>query len=223
MVDQQALPKAVHVLSVGPFGQAVSRYIRATRADVTETTVSKDLSAPEMWPVARIRVIVAWRPVPDLCELADQSSHQCRVPFIPVVLDSPTLRIGPVVVPGHGSCWACWSKRSRQRSPWSNQKSVLVRHYASHPEEGPHGYLESFAALAAARICPLIEAVDSASNLGGYIWQIDVITRKITTRTVIGIHDCPRCGTHRPPSSRCFEGMRRELEYLWTLKEPTQG
>jgi bacteriocin biosynthesis cyclodehydratase domain-containing protein len=133
-----------------------------------------------------------------------------------LVLDSAVLRLGPIVAPGGGGCWNCWARRSRQHAAWPNEQSALAQHYASQPDSGPKGFLEPFAMMGAARIGYAIEALDSSTPIGGYVWQIDLITRKVTTSTVVGIHDCRRCGLHRPAATRSFAEMQQTLAYLWT-------
>jgi len=60
-----------------------------------------------------------------------------------------------------------------------------------------------------------VEALDAGEALPGQVWQIDMINRKITTSTVVGVHDCPRCGLHRPGPTRSHAEMQQALAYLW--------
>jgi bacteriocin biosynthesis cyclodehydratase domain-containing protein len=206
----------VHLLSVGTFGQAATTYLRGLRADIVETVVSNDVvPLPELWPSARAMFIVAWRPVPHLCELLDDLSYTWQRPFVPVILDSTILRLGPVVIPGRGSCWGCWAQRFKQHAERPAEQAALWLYYASHVDSGPRGYLEPFALMAASRMAQVIDAIDSSTAPAGSTWEIDMMTRVITTGTVVGVHDCPRCGLHRTPSTRSFAVMREELAYLW--------
>ncbi|MGH9898091.1 MAG: TOMM precursor leader peptide-binding protein [Pyrinomonadaceae bacterium] len=218
MKEEQVEP--VHLLSVGTFGRVVADYLRMFREDISETAAEdyKLLLSEtrKTWPIARITVIAAWRPVLELCELLDDFSHEWQRPFVPLVLDAKALRLGPVVIPGRGSCWHCWSRRLNQHSAWTNAEAALLQHYKSNPDSGPRGYLEPFAMMAATRIAHIIDALDSSQAMPGHIWQIDMMTREITTSTVVGIHDCPRCGLHRPAPTRSFAEMQSELAYLWT-------
>lgn len=209
--------KPVHVLSVGPFGQAVARYLTTLRHDVSETVVINNvLPLPETWPVSRMRLLVSWRPVPSLCQLLEETTFSSCRPFLPLMLDSTAMRIGPVVVPGSGCCWSCWVKRWRQHSEWPEAHSALLGYYASHPDNGPAGFLESFALIGAARLTEIIEEIDSSEVQGGSMWQINLLTREIVTGVAIGFHDCPRCGLRREAAKRSYSGLQRELAYLWT-------
>jgi bacteriocin biosynthesis cyclodehydratase domain-containing protein len=207
--------KPLHVLSVGAFGQAVSRYLK----DIVETVVTeRQLPMPEVWPASRMLLLASWRPVPTLCELLGDLSFEWVLPFIPLILDSTSMRLGPVILPGAGSCWRCWLQRNKQHAQWPKEQLALLEHYATHAEAGPRGYLEAFAMMAAARLKWTISQLNSGSPMGGYIWKIDMVTREITASTVIGVHGCPQCGVQRPTITRSVDDMIRQLGYLWEEK-----
>ena len=219
------MKEPVHILSVGAFGRTVARRLRAVRPDVLETVVDYGAAAarPEEWPDARVNMIATWRPSVDFCELLDQICYESQRPFIPLVLNSTVLCLGPVVVPGQGSCWGCWSRRLRQHTSGLSQMVTVWHYYATHPEAGPEGYLEPFAAIGAARLSETVEELDSSAEVGGHVWQVDLMTREITTSTVVGVHGCPRCGLHRPPETRTFAEMQRALAYLWQDDDEKYG
>jgi bacteriocin biosynthesis cyclodehydratase domain-containing protein len=209
--------KPALLLSLGPFGSAVARQLKTLRRDFVGITVAGSaFPTDSRWTTARMYIVASWRPVADLCESITNLSCQQERPFVPLVMDSAMLRLGPVFIPGQGGCWDCWTRRSRQHSPSREEHSALADHYATHPDDGPQGYLEPFALIGAARISAVMDAADSLFSMGGYLWQIDLMTRIITTGKVVGIHDCPRCGLHRPPTTRTFSEMRGALAHLWT-------
>lgn len=209
-------PDRIHILSAGAFGHAVASHLASIRADVSETVVAGNVvPLPETWPPSRMNVLASWRPAPALCELLEQEAFSRTLPFIPLMLDSTALRLGPVVLPGEGCCWMCWAKRWKHHAEWPEAHAALMAHYGATPEAGPKGYLEPFALLAAARLSELIEDVDSLKASGGYIWQIDMMTREITTSIALGFHNCPRCGLHRDATQRSYATLRQDLAYLW--------
>lgn len=221
MTELTPLPNPLHVLSVGPFGRKVASYLAALRSDITDTTVVDGIvPLPSTWPSARLMILVSWRPVPDLCELLNQLSHEWQRPFLPVIQDLTAIRLGPLVLPGRGSCWNCWVTRWRQHSGWTKERASLWRYYAEHPSAGPLGYLEPFALITAARIAQTVAAFDSSTATPGHIWQIDMMTRQVATSTVVGVHDCPLCGLGRSKTTRSFAAMHKELEYLWSEELP---
>jgi bacteriocin biosynthesis cyclodehydratase domain-containing protein len=219
MANQSDHYQPVSILSVGPFGRCVAYYLRTFHKDLRETVIVGDsLPDPETWSRSRVNVIVSGRPIPHLCELLDRFSFEHRQPFIPVVVDSGFLRVGPIVISGE-SCWSCWARRLRQHSDWPLEHSALTQHYSTHLDDGPRGYLEPFALIAAAQIAKNVRALDRSAGLPGYVWQIDIIRRNITTSRVVGIHDCVRCGLHREASTRNYLDMRAALNYLWIGSE----
>ena len=216
MTQERTSGNPVHVLSVGAFGQAVAQYLRTFQPDILQTTlVNGELPGSDVDQGGRITVVAAWRPVPNICEFFDGLSHRWRRPFVSLILDSNVLRLGPIVVPGLGGCWNCWHKRFLQHAPWPNEQSEMLRFYASNAEIGPAGYLEPFAMIGATRVSHFIDALDSSTATPGQVWQMDIMTREIRTTTVIGVHNCPRCGLHRPLPTSTFSEMQAELAHLW--------
>jgi bacteriocin biosynthesis cyclodehydratase domain-containing protein len=216
----QRLP--VHIISVGPFGRAVAQNLRGCLAEVQETEVGLEELLPRSAVLgARVNIVAAWRPVPQLCEVVDQLSHEMQKPFVPLVVDATLLQIGPVVIPRQGSCWQCWMRRSAQPSPLPKERLIVQQYYLTHPDAGPKGYLEPFALLGALRIKQIVEGIDSSDVTPGSVWQFDMITRQITRSIVTGIHNCPRCGLHREAPARTFAQMKQDLAYLW--KQTAKG
>jgi bacteriocin biosynthesis cyclodehydratase domain-containing protein len=210
-------PLPVHLLTLGAFGRAVARYLGTLRSDVKETPVSDNtIPIPEMWPISRVTAITSWRPAPTLCKLLEELSYDWQRPFVPLFQSSTALRLGPVVVPGQGPCWTCWTQRFRQHAEWPEAEAVILDHYAQHGEAGPHGFLEPFAMMAAERLSSIIDQLSSSIPIAGNIWQIDMLTRDISVSRVVGVHDCSRCGLHRAAATRTVAPMRAELEYLWS-------
>ena len=122
MPDATTTLPLAHVLSIGGFGRAVAQHLKSLRRDVVETTISGDvLPLPEVWPRAKALVVASWRPAPNIFELAEDLSYRWRLPFVPAFVEGNWLRVGPLVVPGHGSCWSCWVGlpllRMRRASP----------------------------------------------------------------------------------------------------------
>lgn len=219
MIQQEVALNPVHVLSAGPFGRAVARHLHSLRGDLAHTDVADNLvPLPSTWPAARIRVLVTWRPAAGLCELLNQFSYETQRSFIPVMQDLTAIRVGPIVMPGNGPCWHCWITRWRQHSGWVKERMALTQYYSSHPQDGPRGYLEPLAAMAAIRLDEVIAAVDAETAVPGYIWQIDVLTGEINAGIVVGVHDCRWCGLSKPKETRAVAELRQELRDLWWLE-----
>jgi bacteriocin biosynthesis cyclodehydratase domain-containing protein len=219
MVQKPEEAAPVHILSAGPFGQSVTQYLKNLWPNTVETVLTGNEPRPSTtWHMADVRILVAGRPMPKLCEWLDGVSHQSGRPCFPVVLDSTALRLGPVVVPGKGGCWRCWILRSAQQADWSEERSALHEYYSSNAATGPRGYLEPFAMIAASQIAQTLRALATSSEAAGYIWQMDLLTGRISTSTLVGIHNCPQCGLHRPALMRSVAEMRDALAGLWNNK-----
>ena len=208
------MKSALHLLTVGPFGKAVAQHLR-TLAEFRETSVTDTAMVNQVWSMADINVVVAWRPVPTLCAVLDDLSFQRRTPFLPLILEGRVLTAGPFVVPGAGSCWHCWDLRCQQHADWPLEREALSNYYASHPEAGPNGYLEPFAMMGAARIHEAVTLFEQGRGIPGEICQIDMLSLAITQTVPPGVNDCPRCGLHRPPATRGFSDLQNRLAYLW--------
>jgi bacteriocin biosynthesis cyclodehydratase domain-containing protein len=205
----------VEILTVGVFGRAVAEYLIALRRDVHETRADGADRPFDARGAARIRLLAAWRPVPAICELLDHRSHASQRPFVPLIAESTVLRLGPIVVPGRGACWSCWMRRRRQHAEWPDELMAVLRHYADSDRAGPEGYLEPFAMIGAMQLAQTIEAIDASAPVAGRVCELDMLTRNIAVSTVVGVHDCPRCGLHRSPLTRSVAEMAQQLEHIW--------
>lgn len=160
-------------------------------------------------------IVIAGRPAPGICTLMEQHSTSRRIPFVPITIERSALRVGPVSIPGQPGCWSCWLKRTLQHAEHPKQEHYLRQFYDSHPHEGPSGYLEPFALMAGARLCQVLQSLASGQVVGGEAWQVDLMTRIISTFRVQAVHGCPRCGLKRETEGRTYSEMRHELAYLW--------
>jgi bacteriocin biosynthesis cyclodehydratase domain-containing protein len=146
----------------------------------------------------------------------DKLSREDDRPFVPLIADSPVLRLGPIIIPGTSGCWECWQLRSRQHATSPKEQSALWKFYDVNPQSGPGGYLEPFAMLGAAQIARAIHSCSSPQRAAGHIWQIDLFTRDVSTSRMVAVNDCPRCGMKRPVETRTYLEAQRQLAFLWT-------
>ncbi len=209
------MPKEdIQVLTLGKFADAVYEYLRELCPGVAQTRID-DMRLPAELG-GRIWVVVTWRPAPSICSALNERSHVSGRPFVPVIVDNTSLQLGPVVLPHRGACWECWARRSNQHSPWPGARDALFKYYDANAQAGPPGYLEPLATVAAAKTAAIVEAVDSGSARGGYIWQMDIITRAVATSTVVGVHGCNQCGLGRSTDERTCSSMRDDLGWLFS-------
>jgi bacteriocin biosynthesis cyclodehydratase domain-containing protein len=210
---------AVHILSVGAFGQAVAGALKRLVAGVYETRVDGGhLTYPALWPTAQVHLLATWRPMPRLSRACDEMSHAWRAPFIEAVLETPNLRVGPVVVPGVGACHACAERRALQHSPRPIEHIALREFYDANPQQGPQGFLPGFPEIAAVRLAQFMRQIRSEpAAVAGRVWRMNTIHRETVSSMVVGVHECPRCGLKRDESTRSFAALHREVTDLLTL------
>jgi bacteriocin biosynthesis cyclodehydratase domain-containing protein len=210
---------------VGDFAKAVGEHLQLLCPNIS-LRVSETAGRATVKPLTAdgINVLISWRPVPDICAQLDDLSFKCNKPFIPLIIDSTLLCVGPVVIPGCSSCWHCWIARIKQHTHSSREEhATLLEYYQSNSWAGPHGYLRPIAIVGAARLAQLLEEIDSSRCTPGHLWQLDMLTRRVTTSTVVGVHDCPRCGLHRSSSTRTFHDLRSALSYIWRAEDGIAG
>jgi bacteriocin biosynthesis cyclodehydratase domain-containing protein len=213
--SQSSQLNLVRIVTAGTFGKAVARSLAALGGNVQEQeSPGTEIPAPDAWPAADIYIAAAWRPVSRLCQSLSEHAFQTRTPFIPLIVDSSILRVGPVIVPGKSGCWRCWQLRSQQHAALPREQAELLRFYENNPHAGPGGYLEPFAAMGAARIASVIQSQSHLQELAGHIWQIHLFTKEVSTSFLIGIDGCAWCGLGRPFESRTYAGIQEELAFL---------
>jgi bacteriocin biosynthesis cyclodehydratase domain-containing protein len=206
--------KKVSLISVGDFGKSVASHLNSFFPQLGEAS-DNNIPDRDSEPAPDLCILVSWRPVPALCDSLDCFAFTRRRPFIPLIVDSSVLCLGPVIVPGLSGCWRCWEQRMLQHSKASSHRAVLQRSYDSQPEAGPAGYLESFALLGAARIAELLGSRDAIENAAGQIWRMDLFSTEISMGQLIGVDNCDRCGLGRNLRDRTYAELRENLSFLW--------
>jgi bacteriocin biosynthesis cyclodehydratase domain-containing protein len=196
----------VHLIATGDFGVAVAERLQASRPELTITspgTSAVPLTASSAWPSAALRVLLAWREAPRLAETLDARSADWRTPWLPVVMEHPRLRVGPVVVPGAGACYRCFLRRRQQHEPDTAVTAALHAHYDAEPTAGPRGYLPHHVTLAAALAEAALTRFDDGTLAGqaGLVRHYHLLEHQVSSAHVTGLHGCPRCRRHDPAVS----------------------
>jgi bacteriocin biosynthesis cyclodehydratase domain-containing protein len=207
----------LQVVWVGPFGKAVADDLAALQPNCYVRSPSEPLTA------SQLLLLAAWRPVSALCKRLNLLSHDWRIPFIPLIAESATLRLGPVVIPGAGACWECFVTRYAQHDRHTEERSALWRYYDAHPDDGPKGYLRPLAMMAAVRLSQVIDAVESGGLSGGYMWSLNIPRRQSLSSTVVPVHGCACRVAPTDSESRRFAEMRDSLKCLWTPEHSSRN
>jgi bacteriocin biosynthesis cyclodehydratase domain-containing protein len=215
MNDEIATENVVRLFCAGKFGEAVQQHLRRYRDDLLCASAASSSALSDDLPPAKALALAAWRPDSKLCASLDRIAHHTGSPFLPLTIELNKVRVGPLVMPGRGCCWPCWEWRMQQNFRWRSARHALLKFYETHPESGPEGYLETVAAMAAAKMAQVIAEIENDRARAGLVWQLDLITRQMETYQAIGRHDCSTCGLHRPPQTRSVDLISQELEWLW--------
>jgi bacteriocin biosynthesis cyclodehydratase domain-containing protein len=186
------------VAAVGPFGERTAEHLTKAVPGARLVAASDIVNA---FAVARDAVVIAlWRPEPGLCELADEVAHRYATPWLPVTMDHPVIRVGPLVLPGCGPCFRCYQRRRQQHDTQPAASAALIAAYAANAAEGPAGYLPHHARIAAGMVSEMLRGIAGGGerrvhgHVPGSVTTIRLFGRGITTNLVVQCHDCLRCG-----------------------------
>jgi len=215
--------RSIYVIGVGPFGIDVAQRITDDLAGSSMLALQAEepLDSAAL-PTANLYLLATWRPVPRLAAALGSCAALWRVPWLPIILDGPTLRVGPGVAPGSAGCLDCAERRLRQHSGTADVTAALRAHYLTRPDEGPTGYLSTMATLAAATGAELaLELLSEPSTAAGRLFQFGTTSQRSSSSQVVGIHGCPRCGLGRPERDRSWRELSDELEDLLPAPAPS--
>ena len=199
----------VHLIPVGQFGREVA--VQVAQSFDAHISPEQDAGIPSSWPQAAIQVIVSWREVPWLFSLADKMAHSLDRPWMPVTLDSKSLRVGPLIAPHHSGCYPCFIKRQRQHSRLSPTDLELFNHYDANPESGIFGHLPSHVRIASSLISSSVQALlgqsqegqvpDSSALRVGELTRVGLTGLNVSRGRLIGVHGCPTCSPDNPDNT----------------------
>lgn len=194
------MSESVTVLGLGEFGGHVAALLR----DNARWPVALAGSVADAIEQGSGAAIVAmWRPYPAACEEADALAVHHQRPWLPVVMDHPNVRVGPVVVPGQGACFGCFTARQDQHDSQASTSAMLRAAFDRDPELGPRGYLDHHARLAAALAQLALGDLGAEwlSTTAGQVLSFNVYGHAIRRHPVIARSGCSRCGPPAPASS----------------------
>jgi bacteriocin biosynthesis cyclodehydratase domain-containing protein len=189
------------LIAIGDFGAAIAAVLQPRLQAVAWP--AGELNAAFSGGTAVV-VVAAWRQHQAVCETADQLAYRYSKPWLPVTMDHPRVRIGPVVVPGAGPCFACFMARRAQHDTQRSVTAALDQAYADDPEAGPRGYLDHHVRLAAALSELLLRSLDQDPvGVAGQVVNFNVLQMGVRSHRVIPYSGCPKCHTspgYRPGS-----------------------
>jgi bacteriocin biosynthesis cyclodehydratase domain-containing protein len=205
MADSIRLTQPAHTRvmlgGAGEFGGRVTGFLSAWLPEAQEFDPASGISAA--FAAGDAVVLALWRPEPALCELADELSFRNSVPWLPVILEHPVIRIGPFVRPKTGPCFRCYATRKAQhdQQPWIT--AAMDTGYLRDQDCGPRGYLPHQARMAAALALEALGAGLAPSRrwngslMEGEVVTVGLVTGGVQANPVIAVHNCDRCDAHR--------------------------
>jgi len=139
-----------------------------------------------------------WRPWPALCGRSDELAFEYRCPWLPIIMDHPHLRVGPLVVPGHGACFSCFAARQAQHDDQRTASAAVLQAYDLDGRLGPQGYLCHHARLAAALAHVVLGRLgETSGSVAGQVVSANVLGSGFRTHRVAARPGCSRCGRAR--------------------------
>jgi bacteriocin biosynthesis cyclodehydratase domain-containing protein len=200
-----AASRSVALVGVGQFGERVCATLASECAGAEEFgTCGPAIPAAFSSGVSTV-VLALWRPCPQLCEMADELSFRYLVPWLPVIMEHPVIRIGPLVLPPNGPCFSCYTRRRAQHDLQQWATAVLQQAYDHDQGCGPRGYLPHHARMAAALAHRALDALVTAepqreaTQEAGEITTIRLVWGDLRVSHLTACHDCDRCTASAPP------------------------
>jgi bacteriocin biosynthesis cyclodehydratase domain-containing protein len=192
----------VMIGGTGEFGRRVAGFLSAWRPEAREFDPADGIDAVFAGEAGAV-VLALWRPEAALCEQADELSFRHSVPWLPVILEHPAIRIGPFVRPPTGPCFRCYATRKAQhdQQPWIT--AAMDAAYQRDQDCGPRGYLPQHARLAAAMAIEALDAGTASARraagglLAGEVVTVGLVTGGLQASPVLAVHNCDRCDAPR--------------------------
>jgi bacteriocin biosynthesis cyclodehydratase domain-containing protein len=200
------VPEPVALLGYGPFGQRVADLLSSA---IPSRQVDSRDGLSECFHTGTAAVVIAlWRTEPALTSRADELSFECMIPWLPVIMAHPGMRIGPLVSPGEGPCFRCFTMRLAQHDTRYETTVAIEGAYNGNSGTGPQGYLPQHVRIAAAVAMRMLAAIVSNPEGGtftippGHVASFSLVRNTIAVDPVIACHNCDRCRAQGAPKLR---------------------
>lgn len=192
------------VLAVGTFGREVLNRVQSCRAEWSfeHLDEARVLDGALDWQGDAL-LVAAWRESPRVTVALDEAAWARRTPWLPVVMEHPSVRVGPTVVPGQGPCYQCFRGRLAQHDATATLTAALHDAYGADSGLGPAGFSPHHVSVAAG--LTLAAAADLTATPPRHVGRViryQVLSQQIGVGHVVGRHACPRCGLGRDEVTR---------------------
>jgi bacteriocin biosynthesis cyclodehydratase domain-containing protein len=178
--------RVLGVCGLGPFGARVA----STLSDLLPGVAVADSVRAAFDGPPDVVILVSWRPSAAEFDRADELAYTHQVPWLPVTLEHPVLRVGPWVDPLSGPCHRCYRSRTAQHDRQFATSRVLHAAYDNDPTLGHRGFLPGHVRVAANFVALLLRGDPPA----GQVFTVGLSETRVKMSRVVPVHGCPHCG-----------------------------
>lgn len=186
--------RVLGMCGLGPFG---ARVVSRLRDWLPRAAIAGNVPAAFDGPPDAV-IVVSWRPSAAEFGRADELAYARGVPWLPVTLEHPVLRVGPWVEPPAGPCHRCYWTRRVQHDRQPATSRLLHAAYDNDPGLGHRGFLPGQARTAASYVALLLRQGPPA----GQLFTVGLTETRVTASPVVPVHGCPCCGRQDAVPSR---------------------
>ena len=200
----------IHLQPIGRFGWEVCEAL--STVSETEMVIEASPFRSVDWPQSRLQVVVASQEHPRAFEFIDSMSFALIRPWMPIVLEPRSLRVGPLVVPNSSGCYRCFLARQYQHGRLTSIDRELAQQNDAVEGPGYSGYLASHVSLAVALVAPTIERFLSSNETrvpAASVIRAAFAETRFSEGSFVGVDGCHRCADPRTAarSAEIFTGL----------------
>jgi bacteriocin biosynthesis cyclodehydratase domain-containing protein len=176
----------------GPFGSRAAALLSAQ--DPRARIVNSDAATEAFAHEPSVVVAAFWRPSPAVCEQFDELAYARGIPWLPIIVEHPVIRIGPLVEPPSGVCFRCYRRRCAQHDAQRRTTAALHEAYDRDPGVGPAGYLPHHARLVAHIAGELLRRRRAhGAARAAEVVTVQLFGQDVQASPVMAFGDCDRC------------------------------
>ncbi|MFW6692190.1 TOMM precursor leader peptide-binding protein [Streptomyces sp. MAR4 CNX-425] len=199
----------IAMAATGEFGRQVIDFLETCHPGERAVRHADFTSAFDAQP--DMVTFALWRADAGLAGRAEHAAHENGIPWLPVVLDHLTIRIGPLVVPGSGPCFTCFDARLVQHDRHWESTAALRAGYEGDRALGPRGFLPQHARTAAGWAAGMLAQSAAGSLPPGHVVTLALPSLDVSRDQVVAVGSCRRCRETPAP---------RDMTTLLRLSEP---
>jgi bacteriocin biosynthesis cyclodehydratase domain-containing protein len=150
---------------------------------------------------------ISARPIYAYCRKIDDLSFASGAGFLPAVLETSKIYVGPFIRPGSTPCWECWEERFNSQHPFAAERRQLLTHYDAAKYLPTVGFMP-YTVTATAAMLALILTGDCPSEARVCsVSVIDIFDHNVTTDYYVGRHLCSKCSVARHYKDRTITSL----------------